>query len=393
MQSDAAKKPHVAVFLVCTFFYWFALYAFVPTMTPYLADLGISFSMIGLIGGSYGFSQMLLRIPLGVLSDKLGKRKMFILLGVLIAAVSSAGMFFTQNAYLILVLRFFTGVSASAWVVFTVLFMGYYDKSKHASRVSYLFMMNGLGLMSSKFLGGLIAEHFGHEYSFLLGGAAGFVALLLVFFITEKAPEIKELPTLKSLFGVVKNKNLMVMSILAIFLQMVIHSTINTFTPQAAAQVGADLMELGILSTVASIPAIISSFVCGKLFSSRNINVCYVIAISFIFKLIGALIIPFTDSMVAVYVSTVILGFAGGVSMSALLGFCTKTVDENRRSTAMGFFQAIYGFGMFTGPVIMGLIVDRSGISSGFFAAAAFAGAGLVLSYVLLRKSDVGNNF
>ena len=393
MQSDAAKKPHVAVFLVCTFFYWFALYAFVPTMTPYLADLGISFSMIGLIGGSYGFSQMLLRIPLGVLSDKLGKRKMFILLGVLIAAVSSAGMFFTQNAYLILVLRFFTGVSASAWVVFTVLFMGYYDKSKHASRVSYLFMMNGLGLMSSKFLGGLIAEHFGHEYSFLLGGAAGFVALLLVFFITEKAPEIKELPTLKSLFGVVKNKNLMVMSILAIFLQMVIHSTINTFTPQAAAQVGADLMELGILSTVASIPAIISSFVCGKLFSSRNINVCNVIAISFIFKLIGALIIPFTDSMVAVYVSTVILGFAGGVSMSALLGFCTKTVDENRRSTAMGFFQAIYGFGMFTGPVIMGLIVDRSGISSGFFAAAAFAGAGLVLSYVLLRKSDVGNNF
>jgi len=361
-------------------------------MTPYLADLGISFTMIGLIGGSYGFSQMLLRVPLGVLSDKLGKRKVFIILGVMITALSSAGMFFTHNAYIILAMRFFAGVSASAWVIFTVLFMGYYDRSMHASRMSYLFMTNGMGLMLAKFLGGLIADKFGHEYSFLLGGGAGFIALILGFFITEKAPEIKELPTLKSLFGVIKNKNLMAMSILGVFLQMVIHSTVNTFTPQAASEVGADLMQLGVLSTVASIPSIIASFICGKLFLRRNINVCYVVAFSFLLFIIGTLIIPFTASMFAVYVSTIILGFGSGICMSALLGYCTSTVDEKRRSSAMGFFQAIYGFGMFAGPVIVGLFVDRTGLSSGFFAAGAFAVIGFILAFVLLGKSKVGNN-
>jgi len=361
-------------------------------MTPYLADLGISFSMIGLIGGSYGFSQMLLRIPLGVLSDKLGKRKLFILLGLMITALSSAGMYFTENAFMFLALRFFSGVSASAWVVFTVLYMGYFDKSRHASQMSYLVMINGLGLMSSKFLGGLIADRFGHEYTFLLGGAAGLVALLLGFFITEKAPEIKELPTFKSLFGVIKNKNLMAMSILGIFMQMVVHSTVNTFSPQAATEVGADLMALGVLSTVATIPSIIASFICGKLFSRRNINICYVVAFSFFLLIIGALIIPFTSSMFAVYVSTIILGFGGGISMSALLGFCTNTVEDNRRAGAMGFFQAIYGFGMFTGPVIVGIFVDRTGLSSGFFAAAAFAVIGFVLTFVLLGKSEAGKN-
>jgi len=392
MSDQIIKKPNITVFLVCTFFYWFALYSYVPTMTPYLADLGISFSMIGLIGGSYGFSQMLLRIPLGVLSDKLGKRKLFILLGLMITALSSAGMYFTENAFMFLALRFFAGVSASAWVVFTVLYMGYFDKSRHASQMSYLFMINGLGLMSSKFLGGLIADRFGHEYTFLLGGAAGLIALALGFFITEKAPEIKELPTLKSLFGVIKNKNLMAMSILGIFLQMVVHSTVNTFTPQAATEVGADLMALGVLSTVATIPSVIASFICGKLFLRRNIKVCYVTAFSFLLFIIGSLIIPFTSSMFAVYVSTIILGFGSGICMSALLGFCTNTVDDNRRAGAMGFFQAIYGFGMFAGPVIVGIFVDKTGLSSGFFTASAFAVIGFVLTFILLGRSEIGKN-
>ena len=392
MPDQISKKPNIIIFLVCTFFYWFALYSYVPTMTPYLADLGISFSMIGLIGGSYGFSQMLLRIPLGVLSDKLGKRKLFILLGLMITALSSAGMYFTENAFMFLALRFFAGVSASAWVVFTVLYMGYFDKSRHASQMSYLFMINGLGLMSSKFLGGLIADRFGHEYTFLLGGAAGLIALALGFFITEKAPEIKELPTLKSLFGVIKNKNLMAMSILGIFLQMVVHSTVNTFTPQAATEVGADLMALGVLSTVATIPSVIASFICGKLFLRRNIKVCYVTAFSFLLFIIGSLIIPFTSSMFAVYVSTIILGFGSGICMSALLGFCTNTVDDNRRAGAMGFFQAIYGFGMFAGPVIVGIFVDKTGLSSGFFTASAFAVIGFVLTFILLGRSEIGKN-
>jgi len=364
------------------------MYAYTPTMTPYLANLGISFSMIGLIGGAYGLSQMILRIPIGILSDKIGKRKLFVILGLIAATISATGMFFTQNAYVILFLRFLAGVSASAWVVMSVLFSGYFDKSKLASRMAYLFMVLGIGQMTSRLVGGFVAERFGHEYTFLLGGGAALTAVLLGLFITEKAPDVKELPSVKTLFGVIKNKNLFAMSVLAIFSQMIMHSTITTFLPEAASQIGADLMQLGLLATIATIPSIVSSFICGRLFSVKSVDVRIVIAVGFVFQVAGTLVIPFTDSMAAVFVAAVAIGFGCGICMSTFLGYCTQTVDESRRSAAMGFFQAIYAFGMFMGPVVIGVFVDWRGISGGFFMASAFAMTGFILTFVLLRNRE-----
>jgi len=378
--------PRLGIFVVCTFLFWFTLYTYVPTMTPYLVNLGISYSMIGFIGGAYGFSQMLLRIPLGLASDRLGKRKIFLVLGLLIGAVSSFGMFFTRNAVLILALRLLAGVSASAWVVFTVLFSSYFEKERLASRMSYLLTANNCGVLFAKLAGSALAERFGHEYSFLLGGAAGLAAALLSLSITEKMPVLSEPPSLKKLLGVVRDRNLLAMSALAVFSQMILFATIVTFTPEAAARAGADSLQLGILGTVATVPAIVSSLLGSRLFAKR-VNVRGIVALGFALSAFGTLIVPFAGSMAAVYVSAIAVGFGCGICMSTLLSFCTLTVDDGRRSAAMGFYQAVYGLGMFAGPVLVGFFVDWTGLSGGFFAAAALAMLGLALTYVLLRPS------
>jgi len=297
------------------------------------------------------------------------------------------GMFFTQNAFLILALRLLAGVSASAWVVFTVMFTDYFEKSKRASRTSYLLVANGFGLMLSKLFGGALAERFGHEYSFLLGGAAGIIAIVFGLFITEKTPEIKELPSVKTLFGVVKNKNLMAMSVLAAFSQMILHSTTNTFTPEAASRVGADLMQLGLLATVASIPAILSYFLCGKLYSYKKINVRLFLAFAFTLQIAGTIMIPSADSMTIIYISTITAGFGCGICISTLTGFCTQTIDESKRSAAMGFFQSLYALGMFIGPVVLGIFVDWTGLVGGFYIATVIAFIGFVLTFILLDTS------
>jgi len=59
-----------------------SLYAYVPILSPYAESLGASYKMVGMIIGSYGFTQMLLRIPLGIISDKMGNRKLFIISGI-----------------------------------------------------------------------------------------------------------------------------------------------------------------------------------------------------------------------------------------------------------------------------------------------------------------------
>ena len=61
-----SQKGRRAVMLLITVLFWFALYVYVPYQTPYLSMLGVASSFIGVILGAYGFSQMLIRIPLGI---------------------------------------------------------------------------------------------------------------------------------------------------------------------------------------------------------------------------------------------------------------------------------------------------------------------------------------
>ena len=64
------------VLLLCvgTFLTAASLCIYVRILSPYAEMFGASLSLIGLIGGSYGFVQLLTRIPLGLLSDH-GLRK------------------------------------------------------------------------------------------------------------------------------------------------------------------------------------------------------------------------------------------------------------------------------------------------------------------------------
>lgn len=57
--------------LIIVALFWFAQYVYVPFQTPYLSTMQVSSSMIGIIIGIYGFSQMVLRMPIGIMADKM----------------------------------------------------------------------------------------------------------------------------------------------------------------------------------------------------------------------------------------------------------------------------------------------------------------------------------
>ena len=82
----------IPLFCIVTSLYWFSMYTYVPNLSTYAESLGATHKMVGLILGSYGFTQMLLRIPLGIFSDRINKRKIFINLGILTSLLSALAM-------------------------------------------------------------------------------------------------------------------------------------------------------------------------------------------------------------------------------------------------------------------------------------------------------------
>ena len=120
----------IPIFLAVTTMFWASLYAYVPILSPYAQDMGASLSMVGLIVAAYGLSQLLLRVPTGIISDRIGARRPFILIGLLAAVFAAAGMAMAKTPGQLLICRGMAGVAATTWVAFTTLFPAYFSLIK-----------------------------------------------------------------------------------------------------------------------------------------------------------------------------------------------------------------------------------------------------------------------
>ncbi|MGI6576952.1 MAG: MFS transporter [Eubacteriales bacterium] len=360
------EKIRRTIFLITTALFWFSLYAYIPMFPGYVESSGVSHSMVGLIIGSYGFSQMIIRIPLGIASDRLNKRKFFIILGIFCCFLSGLGLWLFDSAYSMLVFRSLAGVAVSSWVAFSVLFSSYYRSEEATKATGYLLSANNFGQVIAMFAGGSMAQALGVKSAFLLAAAVAVLALVSGMFISEnKAIEKKPL-SFAELISVGKSGNLVVVSCLAILLQFVTFSTVYGFTPIVAESLGASSVELGLLSAMSILPGIPAGALSGSFFS-RKFGDRRTLFAGFIVSALSSLVIPFINSVPVLIMTQTIGGFGRGVTFPLLMGLSIKNVEENKRGSAMGFFQAIYGLGMFTGPIVVGFISDIASLNIGFY--------------------------
>ena len=72
--------------MVVTALFWFSMYTYPMLLSGHVENaLGGTAADAGLVVGSYGLTQMLLRIPVGFLSDRARRRKPFIAAGMIVA--------------------------------------------------------------------------------------------------------------------------------------------------------------------------------------------------------------------------------------------------------------------------------------------------------------------
>ena len=76
------EKKNERYLFLAVFLFWFSVYTYPSFLTTYVTNkLGAAKTLAGMIVGSYGLTQMILRIPLGILSDAIKKRKLFVMIG------------------------------------------------------------------------------------------------------------------------------------------------------------------------------------------------------------------------------------------------------------------------------------------------------------------------
>lgn len=363
----SGRRP-VILFATATLFYWAALYFYVPILPVYSQSLGASLVVVGLVVAAYGFSQLVLRIPLGLASDRLGRRKPFCVAGLLIASAGSVVLVLAPTPEWLVIGRAIVGISAATWVTITVMFSDWFPSERAAGAMALLTFLSGVAQMVSMAIGGRIADTLGWQSPFILSVVCGVIGAGLLVVVPEERIVRKAAPSWTRMLKVGTESRLLRVSIVGALLQYFFWATTYAFVPVYASDLGASRTALGLLTSGALIPYVVAAFAVSRWVGRWGAMRCA--AIGLVLCGISAIVVPGIHDVVVLGFSQALGGLGRGMVMPVLLGLSIQSVAPAEKATAMGVFQAVYALGMFLGPASAGIIAASLGLTGAFVVSA-----------------------
>lgn len=382
--KEAQQTRTKRLFLAVVFLYWFSSYIYVPVLSPYVEHLGASYLMVGLVLGVYGFMQILFRLPLGMRSDYTNKRRPYIYLGLIASGLSCLIFLIGPHPMWALAARAMAGIAASAWVVYSIMFAGYFSGADTGRAMGMLQFMTVIAQLSSMLISGYIVDHWGWHAPFIIGLAVAGAGMLLALRLPEQRVErVGGAIRLSDLAPVMKEPLLIKVSLLSVLAHCVLFITMFGYTPNQALSLGASTESLGWLTLAFMAPHALATLYGSRWFG-RRLGDRGTLALGFAGSAVFTLLIPLSPTFGLLCLTQIGNGFMQGLIFPLLLAKSVSGVEPGKRATAMGFYQAVYAAGMSAGPFVAGWISSSHGLQGGFWLGGGAAAAAACLSLVWL---------
>jgi MFS family permease len=342
-----------------------------------------------LVVGAYGLSQLLVRIPLGFWSDRIGRRRPFVLAGVVLGALGCIGLVLSSDPWLLVASRCILGLSAATWVAYSVLFASYFPLNRSAHAMSLLAFAGGAAQAISGLAGGFLSQNFGTMTAFYVGIGLAMAGMLVLLPLKEEVRPRPSAMSVDRLGAIARNPALVTGSIIAIVVTFANFTIQQSFAPIYARQLGATDSLLGLINT-----AVVLGYTFSVLAGARVADAIGdrgVIALSLALIGLPILLTPLTNNLLLVTGLQVVVGIGRGISQPTTMSLAIRALPGHERASGMGIYQAVYSIGMFAGPPLGGAVADALGLPSVFVLTTAFCALGLVFALVApaLRRASV----
>lgn len=378
------KKRCANALFVVTFAFWMSIYSFQSYVVPELERMGALASLTGLISGVYGFTQLCLRMPLGMCAGRLGRQKPFVVLGCAFSALACAGAFLFYTPAGFLFFRAACGFAASTWVSFTVLYGSYFQSGEAPRRITLLNLANQAGQLGGYFLAAALAVRLPVRSALPAGFVLALAAMAGALTLREASAPTGPVLRLRELAAAARNRYLLVCSLPAMLLYLIAQGTCQSFTATLATALGATASQLSALNIVMSATVVAGNLVTVQKLLPR-FGARKLVAAGFGCAFFYCILAPLAGRLWVLFAAQPLIGAAYALVAAVLLGQCIRDIAPPLRSAAMGFFQALYGAGMALGPVLSGMLIDMAGIRFAYFALAGVAALGAASAMRLMR--------
>jgi len=365
-------------------FYWMTIYSYVPNLPEYARSMGADAVMLGLIGGAYGIAPIILRMPIGMIADKLGKSKGILLIGMGVLALSCGVLILAQNTGMIFVGRLIAGAAAAWWVVLNTTYADYHSNELQVKAQGVLGATSSVGRLAATAIGGIIAQFLGVHAIFIFA----FVIAMLCVILTAQLKEVPKPPQEKffrELLPLLRNRDMIIIAAVMLLAQFLCFSAPILFTAVIAQDMGASSFELGMLTMAFFAASAVSSLFVGSRFYKKigGIN-----ALVLAFFINAASLVPlfYHLNLAAVFVMQALFGIGYGIVLAATSGLVIRSVMPHQRGGAVGIFQSLYAIGVLVGPVVAGNITKAASFDVTYWFLMGVSVAAALFCYALIPK-------
>lgn len=339
------------------------LFMVLPVMTLYGTQYeGSTPVLIGLALGVYGASQALLQLPLGVLSDRVG-RKAVIVGGLLMFVIGSIVAALSDSIYGLIIGRALQGSGAISGTLMAMVS----DLTSEQHRTKAMATIGasiGLSFGVSMLLGPVIAHAGGLSGLFWFTALLAIAGLALVFFVlpeppaeTLHCPHRDTLPVPALLWRVLCDSQLFRLNVGIFCLHMVLMASFVVVPHLLEQQLGLDRQhhwEVYLPVLGGSFVAMIPLMVIGE--KKRMVKQVFVFAVgalAFALLFLGAAY-PFNAALLA---GLFLFFFAFNLLEAQLPSLVSKQSFAGGRGTAMSVYSTSQFLGTFAGGALGGLML------------------------------------
>ncbi|MDR5656907.1 MFS transporter [Halodesulfurarchaeum sp. HSR-GB] len=364
--------------------------ALLGTQVPILSITVTESLLIGLALSMFGFLNSFSQPFTGRLTDRAGRRKVFILFGLAILGIGSGGYLFVSQYRWVLFFRLLQGIGAAFTIPATVALVNEFATSARTRGGNFgvynTFRLIGFGF--GPIVAGVVVEFWGFDAAFLVAVAGAFFSFLLVYLFVEDPEETQASAGSDLSIAVRGPPGYLLDPVFTLGLGTVAMGiAIALFAPlegQINARLGQSSVLFGVQFGAVTIANILLQIPIGR--ASDGYGRRPFLVAGFLILVPSTLAQGYVLSPLMMTLARLAQGVAVAMVFAPSLALAGDLAREGASGTTLSVLTMAFGFGVAVGPLSAGFL-ERFGFHVPFLAGSVLAVLALLLVYTQVEET------